>query len=88
MFKELKQFLNRFLIWSYDRNMTRAPHAGDNARLQLLLENSKKGGITMKQILRITSPTLVYLNHGTLAHVFLLFFSNINYIVTKRCQKS
>ena len=41
MFKELKQLLNRFLIWSYDRNMTRAPHAGDNAWLQLLLENSK-----------------------------------------------
>ena len=35
-----------------------APHAGANARLQLLLENSKskKGHNYAKMILRVTSP--------------------------------
>ena len=35
-----------------------APHAGANARLQLLLENSKskKGHNYVKMILRVTSP--------------------------------
>ena len=38
---------------------TRAPHAGANARLHLLLENykSKKGHNFVKKILRVTCPT-------------------------------
>ena len=39
--------------------ITRAPHAHDNVRLQLHLENStsKKGHYYVKTNLRITSPT-------------------------------
>ena len=44
---------------SYPYMVTRAPHAGANARLKLHLENSKskKGHNFVKKTWRITSPT-------------------------------
>ena len=47
------------ITWQTLNQHHHAPHAGANAQLQLLLENSKwkKGHNFVKKILRITSPT-------------------------------
>ena len=56
--REKKILLSAAILFSaYRVNKTRAPHAGANAQLQLLLENSKLIKGNVKKILRITSPT-------------------------------